>query len=119
MRASKPSHHAKSEGANREPFDWPVFNLPHALVHRVTIGLVVLTLLLAGAAWMVQQGLTDRQIAGSERVLQSLAAEARVLDQQWREGAFPARSLQAEQAHIDDESEQQRKQLAELRPSHG
>lgn len=119
MRASKPVHRARSAEIARQPFDWPVFNVPHVLTHRVTIALVVLTMLLAGAAWWVQQGLTDRQIAGGERVLQSLAAESKVLEQQWRSGAFPARSLQAEQSHIDDESEQQQAQLAELRQSHG
>jgi hypothetical protein len=119
MRASKPVHRAKSAEVTRQPFDWPSFNVPYVLTHRVTIALVVLTMLLAGVAWWGQQSLTDRQIAGGERVLQSLATESKVLEQRWREGGFPARSLEAEQSHIDDESEQQESQLAELRQSHG
>jgi hypothetical protein len=118
MRASKPSFRSKTVQSG-QPFDWSPFDVPHALVLRSTIGLVILTLLLAGIAWRTQEGLTDRQIAGAQRVLQSLGAETRVLEEQWRKGALPAKTLQAEQEHIQEETAQQTAQLADLRTSHG
>jgi hypothetical protein len=118
MRAPKPFFRSKPAQV-RQPFGRPPFEVPHALVRRSTIGLVFLTLLLAGIGWRTQEGLTGRQIAGAQRVLHSLHAETTVLDEQWRKGALPAKALKAEQEHIEEETEQQNAQLAGLRMSHG
>src|SRR4051812_32370119 len=98
-------------------FDWKRFNVPHPLVSRTLSGLVVVVVVLVAAAWFVETRLTDRQIAGTQRVLQSLHAESGVLEERWRNGELPAVMLRAEQEHIEDEQKQQQAQLADLQKS--
>ena len=88
-----------------------------ARVGRLLSGLVVLTALMAGAAYFVQSGLTGRQIDGAKRVLTSLDAESEEFEKHWSLGEVPAKMLQAEQEHIDDESQQQQSQLSQLERS--
>jgi len=103
-----------AKGHAGQAFAWTTFDVPAALVERITLALVVVGALLSGLAWLFEAGSSDRQIAGVQRVIASLAAEARVLQQQWQSGKLPALTLQAETEHIEDERDQQETQLAEL-----
>jgi hypothetical protein len=95
------------------------FDVPKAVVARATFGLASLAVLLTGTAWLVQGLLVDRQLAGVRRVIQSLDAEASILNEQWRSGALPAETLQAEEQHIGDELEQQKAQFSQLEEALG
>jgi hypothetical protein len=88
-----------------------------ARVGRLLAGLVVLTVVMAGAAYFVQSGLTGRQIDGVKRVLASFDAESAELEKHWSLGEVPAEMVQAEQEHIDDETQQQQSQLSQLEQS--
>lgn len=85
----------------------------------VTAALAGVAALLAIGAFLGQQQLTDRQAAGAQRVLDSLAAESSVLDEKWQQGDVPATLLQAEQEHIAEESSQAAEQLGELSQGDG
>jgi len=97
-----------------EAFAWKAFQVPPELVERATLVLVAMAVLLSGLAWLFEAGAGDRQIAGVQRAIASLEAEASVLQREWQDGALPARTLQAEAEHIADERDQQQSQLAEL-----
>jgi hypothetical protein len=113
MPEASPGPANQIDGA-KQAFAWKAFDIPHALIGRATLGFAVLAALLGVGAWLLERGLTDRQIAGTVRVLGSLDTEASVFEQLWSQGDVPATMQQAEQAHIDEEQEQQTGQLADL-----
>ena len=112
MSASHHSPRSKAQSFSAEPFD-----IPHSRVSGSLLSLSAGALLLSGGAFFLQQNLIGRQMAGTERVLLSLDAESKELDASWAEGAIPAKMLTAENQHIDEEKEQQRSQLAQLKKS--
>lgn len=93
--------------------------LTHNLFWKLTLVGVGTTVLLSGIAYIVGQSLVSRQIAGTERILGSLARESTALEQQWRAGELPAAVLQVEQQNISEESSRASEQLDELRSEHG
>ena len=107
----------KLEGTSRQSFSAAHFDIPHSHVSRTLVVLAGSVAVLTGGAFLVQMRLTDRQIEGAERVRGSLDAEVRELDQHWRRGEVPAKTMQAENDHISDERAQQEAQLSELKKS--
>ena len=112
MPASKKLARSDTKSFSARPF-----NIPFSRVSRTLGALVVVVAILCGGAFLLLESITDRQIAGTERVLMSLDAEARELKKYWGQGSIPARMLQAELDHIDDEKSQQQAQLALLKKS--
>jgi hypothetical protein len=94
----------------------------HSLAARVgpsLAGLTLIAALMAGGAFLVQLSFSERQVAGAQRVLKSLDGESAELQRHWSLGEVPAKMLQAEQGHIDDEKQQQQLLLNQLKKSAG
>jgi hypothetical protein len=108
---------ASSKRTAPPPFQGLPPGLSHALFWRVTLVSAGAAALLSALGFLINQELSDRKIAGTQRVLDSLSAESSALEQQWQAGQLPAMVLDVEGQNIAEEASQASEQLGQLESS--